>query len=102
MVHTHPPLQCVRNKVYVLLVLLQCLPIVDGSTGVSAVLDVNHKNGKNQEPHTHAKADAVNCLVAHKHFTVDINLQAGDRGAGPVFTEAWDLQQITGSHILTL
>ncbi len=86
----------------VLLVLLRCLPIVDGSTGVSAVLDVNHKNRKPQEPHTHAKADAIHCLVANKHFTIDISLQAGDRRTSPVFTEAWDLQQITESHILIL
>lgn len=71
---------------------LHCLPIVNGSAWVSAVLDVNHQNGKTQEPHTHAKADAVHRLVAHKHLTVDIGLQVGDRGAGPVFTEAWDLQ----------
>lgn len=92
MVKLHPPLQRVGYTVYMLLVVLWCLPIVDGSTGVSAVLDVNHKNGKPQEPHTHAEADAVHCLVAHKHFTVDISLQAGDRRACPVFTEARDLQ----------
>jgi len=72
---------------------------VDGGSGVSAVLDVNHKNGEPQEPHTHAKADAVHCLVAHEHLTVYVGLQAGERS--PVFTEAWDLQQITGGHIGT-
>lgn len=99
MVKTHPPLLW---AIKVLLVLLQCLPIVDGSTGVSAVLDVNHKNGKRQETHTHAKADAVHCLVANKHFTVDISLQAGDRRSSSIFTEAWDLQKITGSHVLQI
>lgn len=88
--------------VCVLLLLLQCLPIVNGSTRVSAGLDINHQNGATQEPHTHAKADAVHCLVSHKHFTVDISLQAGDREASSVFTEAWDLQQITGRHFLIL
>lgn len=57
-----------------LLVLLQSLPIVHSRTGVSAVLDIDHKNGKSQEPHTHAKADTVNCLVAHKHVTFGISL----------------------------
>lgn len=75
-----------------LLLLLRGLPVVDGSTGVSAVLDVNHQDGKPQEPHAHAEADAVHCLVAHEHLTVDIGLHARDRGAGPVFTEARDLQ----------
>lgn len=83
-----------------LLVLLQCLPIVNGSTRVSAGLDINHQNGETQEPHAHAKADAIHCLVSHEHFTVDICLQAGDRGASPAFTEAWDLQQITKCHFL--
>ena len=66
---------------------------MDGSTGVSAVLDVDHKNGKSKEPHAHAKTEPVDCLVAHKHFTVGINLQATNRGASPIFTEVWDLQQ---------
>lgn len=69
------------------------LPVVDSSTGVFAVLDVKHKNGKTQEPHTHAEADAVHCLVAHKHFTVEIRLNFGDRRACSIFTEAWDLQK---------
>ena len=90
------PQRCVGNNVFVL---LQTLPIVDGSTGVSAVLDVNHKNGKTQEPHAHGEADAVHGLVAHKHLTVEAGLQVGDGGAGSVFTEAWDLQPITGSHV---
>lgn len=89
-----PILHC--NKMQ--LVSLQCLPIVDGSAWVSAVLDVHHQNGKTQEPHTHAEADTVHCLVTHKHLTVDIDLQVRNRGAGPVFTEAWDLQRNTGSH----
>lgn len=66
---------------------------MDGSSGVSAVLDVNQQDGKPQEPHAHAEADAVHCLVAHEHLTVDIGLHARDRGAGPVFTEARDLQR---------
>ena len=72
---------------------------MDGSTGVSVVLDVKHQNREPQEPHTHAEADAVHGLVAHKHVTVDISLQAGVSRAGPVVTEARDLQQITGGHI---
>lgn len=73
---------------------------MDGSTVVSAVLDVEHENGESQEPHAHAKADAVHSLVAHKHVTVDVCLHAGDRRARSLFTEARDLQQITGSHSL--
>lgn len=76
------------------------LPIMDGSTVVSAVLDVEHENGEPQEPQAHAKADAVHGLVAHKHVTVDVRLHAGDGRACSLFTEARDLQQITESHRL--
>lgn len=65
---------------------------MDGGSGVSAVLGVNREKGEAQEPHTHAKANAVHCLVAHEHLTVDVGLQAGDRRPGPVFTEARDLR----------
>ena len=50
------------------------LPIVHCSARVSAVFDIDHKNGEAQKPHAHAKADAVHSLVADEHFTVHVCL----------------------------
>lgn len=75
---------------------LQSLPIVDGSTVVSAVLHVEHEKGESQEPHAHAEADPVHGLVAHKHVAVDVCLHAGDRRVRSLFTEARDLPEVTG------
>lgn len=68
------------------------LPIMYGSTGVFAVLDIDHKNRESQKPRAHGEAQAVHCLVTHKDLTVDVNLHARDSGASPTFTKAWNLQ----------
>lgn len=67
-------------------------PVVDGCTRVSAVLGVDHQNGKQQEPQAHGEAEAVHGLVAHKHVAVDVSLDARNRGASAVLTEARDLE----------
>lgn len=67
-------------------------PVVDGCTRISAVLGVDHENAEHQEPQAHAEAEAVNGLVAHKHFAVDVSLDPRKRGACAVLAEARNLE----------
>ena len=54
------------------------LPVVYCSSRILATLDLDHKEGEEQEEHRHAEADTVHSLVADQDITVDMTLHTWD------------------------
>lgn len=69
---------------------------MDSCTRFLAVFDVDHGNGRNQEPHTHGKAYTVHSFVTYKHLTVEVHLQTQDRWASTILTKSWNLDHTEG------
>lgn len=69
--------------------LIPYLPIVNRSSGVSAVLYVDGEQTKSQEAHAHAKAQTIHCFVAHKNVTLKNSWDVGHHA----ITESRDLNK---------
>lgn len=59
---------------------------MDGCPRVSAILYVDHEQGKKEEAEAHAEADPVHSLVANENITVSINVDSTEGGVGTAFT----------------